>query len=100
MRRTVIKEADQITAWQRSHVWDGPTETFNGLATPIKRVALWPGYLPTAPSELPAFALPIGLDPYSHDPTIEGRRASSAPRPMQLAVYSSINEMKSHKERI
>jgi transposase len=37
--RTIAKWADQICAWHRSHVANGPTETVNNLAKRIKRVA-------------------------------------------------------------
>jgi transposase len=37
--RTIAKWADQICAWHRSHVSNGPTEAVNNLAKRIKRVA-------------------------------------------------------------
>jgi transposase len=37
--RTIRKWADQITAWHRSHITNGPTEAINNLAKRIKRVA-------------------------------------------------------------
>jgi transposase len=37
--RTIRKWADQICAWHRSHVTNGPTEAINNLAKRIKRVA-------------------------------------------------------------
>ena len=37
--RTIRKWADQICAWHRSHVSNGPTEAVNNLAKRIKRVA-------------------------------------------------------------
>ena len=37
--RTITKWAEQITAWHRSHVSNGPTEAINNLAKRIKRVA-------------------------------------------------------------
>lgn len=37
--RTISRWADQIVAWQRSHVSNGPTEAVNNLAKRIKRVA-------------------------------------------------------------
>jgi transposase len=37
--RTIRKWANQITAWHRSHVSNGPTEGVNNLAKRIKRVA-------------------------------------------------------------
>ncbi len=37
--RTIAKWADQITAWHRSHVSNGPTEAVNNLTKRIKRIA-------------------------------------------------------------
>jgi transposase len=37
--RTIAKWSDQICAWHRSHVSNGPTEAVNNLAKRIKRVA-------------------------------------------------------------
>ena len=37
--RTIGRWADQIVAWHRSHVTNGPTEAVNNLAKRIKRVA-------------------------------------------------------------
>lgn len=37
--RTITRWADQIVAWHRSHVSNGPTEAVNNLAKRIKRVA-------------------------------------------------------------
>lgn len=37
--RTITRWADQIVAWHRSHVTNGPTEAVNNLAKRIKRVA-------------------------------------------------------------
>lgn len=37
--RTLGRWRDQITAWHRSHVSNGPTEAVNNLAKRIKRVA-------------------------------------------------------------
>jgi transposase len=37
--RTIGKWRDQIVAWHRSHVSNGPTEAVNNLAKRIKRVA-------------------------------------------------------------
>jgi transposase len=37
--RTIRRWRDQITAWHRSHVSNGPTEAVNNLAKCIKRVA-------------------------------------------------------------
>ena len=37
--RTITRWADQICAWHRSHVTNGPTEAVNNLAKRIKRVA-------------------------------------------------------------
>ena len=37
--RTLIRWRDQIAAWHRSHVTNGPTEAVNNLVKRIKRVA-------------------------------------------------------------
>jgi transposase len=37
--RTLIRWRDQIAAWHRAHVSNGPTETANNLIKRIKRVA-------------------------------------------------------------
>ncbi|HWL43047.1 MAG TPA: transposase [Ilumatobacter sp.] len=37
--RTIAKWRDQIVAWHRSHVSNGPTEAVNNLVKRVKRVA-------------------------------------------------------------
>jgi transposase len=37
--RTIVRWKDQITAWHRSHVSNGPTEAINNLIKRVKRVA-------------------------------------------------------------
>ena len=37
--RTIARWSEQICAWHRSHVTNGPTEAVNNLAKRIKRVA-------------------------------------------------------------
>ncbi|MDK1011593.1 MAG: transposase, partial [Actinomycetota bacterium] len=39
MGRTLIRWKDQITAWHKAHVSNGPTEAINNLIKRIKRVA-------------------------------------------------------------
>ena len=37
--RTIVRWRDQIVAWHRSHVSNGPTEAVNNLVKRVKRVA-------------------------------------------------------------
>ena len=39
MGRTIIRWRDQIAAWHKAHVSNGPTEAANNLIKRIKRVA-------------------------------------------------------------
>ena len=67
--RTITRWADQICAWHRSHVTNGPTEAVNNLAKRIKRVRA--RELPPPPSPLPALRRQARLDPATHDPTLK-----------------------------
>ena len=66
---TIAKWADQICAWHRSHVTNGPTEARQQLGQEDQAGRVRDRQFPTSPRPLPALRRQARLDPATHDPT-------------------------------
>ena len=67
--RTLIRWKDQIAAWHRAHVSNGPTEAANNLIKRIKRVAFGLTAVPQLPHPGAALRRPPQLGPTRHHHT-------------------------------